>query len=361
MAETKVTKASLKKKPATAKPVKQYFSCICCGEEKIEDEFYSAHRSRIWKQFNDRIPLCKSCCGDIYDELTNNTKDPLEAVMIMCHYLDIPFLAKLAQNAIESSSRADVVSRYVNSIRLVQYAKLTYSSTLLSGEMEKDHATIKREQNSAWSAEEIANRNNVINLLGYDPFTDFTDVDRKYLFSDLIKYLDDEETVSDTYKLSQVIQLVVNNGQIHRYDVEISRLKPSKNADEIKNLNGIKKDLVAANDKIASSNEISVKNRSNKEVGKGTLTHLMRELRGKNFAQAEANYYNQLKSAGTQWAVDLSNKSMMENIFLDENDYNGMILEQRALVQDLQKENDDLREELRLLKIKMQEIKSRGK
>ncbi len=96
----------------------------------------------------------------------------------------------------------------------------------------------------------------------------------------------------------------------------MSHLDPLKDADSIKTLSDIKNKLVQSNDKIAKENEISVKNRSNKEAGKSTLTKLMRDLREQDFDKAEADYYDQLRSAGTQWAADMSLKAIKKTEYL---------------------------------------------
>lgn len=122
----------------------------------------------------------------------------------------------------------------------------------------------------------------------------------------------------------------------------------------------MKTELVTSNDKIAKENEISVKNRSNKDIGKSTLTYLMRDLREKDFKKAEANYYDQLRSEGTLWAISMSNRSIRENGMFDENDQNEMFNTQRELIQKLQAQLDEELEKNRLLAIENKELKKNG-
>ena len=153
------------------------------------------------------------------------------------------------------------------------------------------------------------------------------------------------------------MQIVDNNKQIRQCDVKIANLDPVKDATNIKTLNNIKKDLVASNDKIAKENEISVKNRSNKDVGKSTLTYLMRDLRNKDFDRAEADYYDQLKSVGTQWAVDVSQKALLDHCLFDENDKKEVYETQLKLIESLNRELDDKKEQVRQLLIENEELK----
>lgn len=148
-----------------------------------------------------------------------------------------------------------------------------------------------------------------------------------------------------------------NNNQIRQIDLQIARLNPMNSAEAIKSLNDIKVKLVSNNDKIAKENEISVKNRSNKDAGRNTLTFLMKDMREKDIAGAEANFYDQLRSPGTQWAADMSVKAIKENAFFDENDMQEIFDTQRELIDKFQKESDDAKEKYRLSLIENQRLK----
>ena len=134
------------------------------------------------------------------------------------------------------------------------------------------------------------------------------------------------------------------------YNVEIQD-------DKIKLYSQLKKELVTSNDKIAKENEISVKNRSNKQIGKNTLTGLMREMRNKNLQEIEVNYYNQLKSEASQWAANMSLKAIQENCFFDENDREDIFEMQRKMVTDLQNKLEDEEEKNRLINTQLDQVK----
>ena len=103
-------------------------------------------------------------------------------------------------------------------------------------------------------------------------------------------------------------------------------------------------------------NEISVKNRSNKDIGKSTLTYLMRDLRNKDFDKAEADYYDQLRGEGTQWAISISQKAMLDHCLFDENDKREIYENQLTLIDDLYKQLDDKKEEVRKLLIEKDKL-----
>lgn len=131
-------------------------------------------------------------------------------------------------------------------------------------------------------------------------------------------------------------------------------------SEEIDKLISLKKNLVASTDKIAKENEVSVKNRSDKNAGRSTLTFLMRDLREKDFGDAEENYYDQLRSESSQWAANMSFKAIQTNGFFDENDKEEIFESQRQMLTSLQLERDDLEEENRQLKLRIIELENQG-
>ena len=75
----------------------------------------------------------------------------------------------------------------------------------------------------------------------------------------------------------------------------------------------------------------------------------MRDLREKDFDKAEADYYDQLRSPGTRWAVDMSITSIKQNGIFDENDKKEIYEIQLDLIDSLNQQLDDAKEKNRLL------------
>ena len=277
-----------------------------------------------------------------------------DALIAICAVLDLPYIPDIYYNIILKNSEFNL-SGYISRLNGQQWSKRSFMTSIVDGSLGTTGEEVEEVKEKRWRQAEKNNRDEVIDLLGYDPFDGYNNDDRRFLFSDLIKYFDDD-IEDDPYKLSQIIQIVNNNNQIRQYDLLIARLDPKRNAEDIKQLNQIKKDLVLSNDKIAKENEISVKNRSNKDVGRSTLTYLMKDLREKDFKDAEANYYDQLRSDGTLWAVEMSNRAIHQNAMFDENDRQEIFELQRKQIQDLQAKLDDTEEENRLLKVEMAKL-----
>lgn len=325
------------------------YKCLRCGCEESNPvgKFYRSQWSESFLK-NDRfVPLCKNCVNELFGGYEKKYGTEM-ACILMCHKLDIPYYYSLFSTIIKNNNNFSM-GLYLRQMNNKQYQYQDFSQSILNGELGKTNDDHEKEKETKWSKTDIQNRDYCLDVIGYDPFEGYPEEDRRFLFNQLFPYLEDEDIADDTFKLSQILQVVDNNKQIRMCDVKIANLDPIKDANDIKTLNSIKKDLVQSNDKIAKENEISVKNRSNKDVGKSTLTYLMRDLRTKNFDKAEADYYDQLRSAGTLWAIEMSQKAILQNGMFDENDKKDINETRMKLINDLYKEVDDLKEQVRIL------------
>ena len=336
------------------------FRCSRCGKEvdTPEGSFYKNIASKRFTANCGFVTICKDCIQEMFLELVGRYNDERLAAAIMCGVLDIVFDNRIYDGVIEKHVNF-TMGMYVRSVAaMAQFAKRTFVYTLVSHELDRKKAEIDTEEENDWDEASVQNREDVIRAYNdVDPFAGYPVADRRFLFNELVQYLDDD-TSSDAYKLSVLRQLCVNTLQISKYDKLISGLNPLTDADQIGNMQGLKNDLVTANDKLTKENEISIKNRSNKQAGKGSLTGLMRELRDKQIKGNEANFYDILYSPGSRWAAEMSAAALREHAFFDENDMNDIIMEQREKIQALQKKVDDLEEEKRLRMIRDEEEKA---
>lgn len=379
---------------ATKKEIRKK-KCPICGKEKsIATGFYKSSSPLF--ALDGCVPICIGCVKkDVVNEDGTVNENRLKT---MCQRLDKPFYSDELDSAfLQAKSEHgylsdDEVAKYgnqivgfyfknVNTLRQNKdksfvdsekdgFSHKTYNTnakqkkekianrfTDITKSKNEQISPLKKEQKVKWTDQDKQNKQYAIDVVGYDPFEEYPEEGRKFLFNQLSPYLEDDSNADDAYKLSQILQIIKNNYQIDICDKKVSQLDPLKDADSIKTLSDIKNKLVQSNDKIAKENEISVKNRSNKEAGKSTLTYLMRDLREKDFDKAEADYYDQLRSKGTQWAIDMSIKAIKENGLFDENDKKEIYEMQLDMIQSLNKEVDDLKEQVRLLIIENDKLK----
>jgi len=334
------------------------YKCLRCGAEHDNPigKYYKIQWSDLWIKNDRYAPYCKNCINEMFNAYEKKY-DTETACKLLCYKLDIPYYYTLFSSIVKNNNSFSIglMLRQMNNR---QYQYQDFSQTILNGELGKTDTDHEIEKEVKWSKTDTQNRDYSIEVIGYDPFEGYPEEDRRFLFNQLFPYLEDDDVADDTFKLSQILQVVDNNKQIRNCDLKIANLDQIKDANDIKTLNSIKASLVASNDKIAKENEISVKNRSNKDVGKSTLTYLMRELREKKFDKAEADYYDQLKSTGTLWAIEMSNKAILQNGMFDENDKKEIYETQLNLINNLYGELDDLKEQLRVITIENDKFKA---
>lgn len=366
--------------------------CPCCGEEKKITQFYLSYSPMF--AMDQRTPICTECCKQSsLNEDGSVNLDKLKEILLRTDkplYYDLLESAKKnvkKENSFISEEEVDlhgydILSSYFRLVAMRQNRAKSFSDSEREGfmctnnnkttdekqkiknkyiESTDENRTENISQEVLWTEQDLKNRTYAIEVIGYDPFDGYPEESKKFLFNSLSPYLEDEDNVDDAYKLSQILQIIENNMQIRVCDRKIANLDPIKNASDIKTLSGIKNQLVQSNDKIAKENEISVKNRSNKDAGKSSLTYLMRDLREKDFDKAEQDYYDQLKSLGTQWAISVSQKAMLEHCMFDENDKKEVYETQLKLIDSLYKELDEKKEEIRQLLIKIDEMNLKTK
>ena len=63
--------------------------CTCCGKEKSVTQFYKS-KSCLYKSIG-RLPICKECIGDIYNNYFAKFNDERLAIYYLCRKLDISF------------------------------------------------------------------------------------------------------------------------------------------------------------------------------------------------------------------------------------------------------------------------------
>ena len=321
------------------------------------------------------IPFCRDCITKEYDKWININGDTLESFKIVCMKFNIPFDIGMYEGAMkETNSDKYGEDRIIHPFRIYMKSinslggKNNVSDDFDCSELFKSDTTLHNTSFSEKTIDQkmqeirevtkldkndLVSKSDVINLIGYDPFFGQSEFDQKFLYNELLPYLD-EDMMDDSYKLSQVLQIVNNNNQVRKLDLSINLLSSTvkdlmENDGKIKSLTSIKKSIADATNNIAKENAISVKNRSDKKAGKSTLTKMMKDLREMGFKEAEMNYYDQLTCEGMRKVMDISNKSIMDQLRLDENDYNDMILTQKELIESLQSKIDDLEEEIRKL------------
>jgi len=355
--------------------IKENIECTCCGVEKPLAEFYKSN-SRM-NRFRKKMHMCKSCLWDLCKELIEESKDMQVGIYRTCMYIDAPFLETPFASAIDEicirdglkldisediDSQVKVFQKYMKNINsLGQYDQYTYEN----GEnIDSKSVIVKKEEKEIalnTTDRDKQNENDVISMLGYDPFETENKKDRRYLFNRLVDMLDDS-VLEDNLLLMSIIEIVKGFNQIDKINEGISLYttdveKLTKNNGSIKSLIDTKKNLMTTILKTAEDNGISTKFNTTKSKGSGTLAGIMKRLQDIGLEEAKVNLYDIETAQSMRQIADISHQSIMSQLQLNESDYTDMIAQQKDEIYNMDKDLMKTKEELRKAKIY---IKSQG-
>lgn len=333
---------------------KEYIACISCSKSKEKNANYYNTSNKMYVN-TKKLPLCKVCLKDMVNY------DDMETVYSILRQFDIMFDIECWESAVES--KMETIGRYMSMANsLSQFKETGWKDSVFksaSGTLNIESGVNNNKNLEVIESESpivINNRDrdDVIRMLGFDPFIHENPKDRNQLYNRLIDFLD-ESALEDGFKLQASIEIVLGFNQVDKINQAITNItsdldKLALSPGGIKSLIDSKKNILASLIKLAEENGISVKHNNQKSKGAGTLTGIIKTLQEKGIEDAELNLFDIETSQGMQQVADISNESIMKQLQFDENDYANMILEQREIIQKLDSKVVKLEEENRLIK-----------
>jgi len=332
--------------------------CVKCDRQgSIFYKSYNSLHAKL-KQF----PYCKDCMQEQFDKYLYQFKSEKKALFYWCRKFDLFFSLNILDGAISQAKKGgwSLIRSYMkllNSFKTTNgYGSCFDESGAFAQFSEHTQAVLHEEEdtnNEDLNDEEKANMADIIRIYGYDPFENEVLTDRKKMYSKLVDYMD-ESTQEDNFKLPVVVQIVTNFNQVEKIDKTIAGMDITNQINDIKILTATKNDIIKATLSMAKDNGISVNHSNNKSKGAGTLSGILKSLQDKNIRESDVNLFDLQTCKGIKQVADISNKSILDQLSFDENDYTEMIKEQRALVQSSTEKAEKLEEENRLLKLELQ-------
>lgn len=337
--------------------------CVRCGKTKEETEFYTNRWSNVYNINKKIVPLCKDCVNSLMEEYTKRF-DEKTALSVVCANLDMPFLPELYTDLVNKTS-CFTFGMYVRQLQMKQYQHKNFQTSITDGEVLRSGASQRDTIETKWSKKDKQNMNYVISIVGYDPFDNcgMSDDDKKYCYNLLSGYCDIDGIKDDGHKMICCIQMVQNQLQIKKLDEEINKEFGDGMFDEdkMKKLANSKKQLQDGVAKIAQDNNISSKYNDNSKHGKNTLSQKMKDMLADGYESVRVNLFDIKTSEAIKQVADISNKSIMEQLAFDNNDYADMVKKQRELLTELQSKCDEMEEENRNLKNELNDLRSNKK
>lgn len=342
--------------------------CFMCGKPKRKERFYDNTDPLVSSHCS---PICKDCAKkialrvDINGEEHEPTKESIQQAL---RYLNKPFYNKLydssiqeSENAVTARSKNNAWTAYIKNISMPQYIGETYIDSDMFKEkvIYEDEKTTEdvikgREDQDTYSSF-VKNKNDVVRLLGYDPFEKEAISDQPFLYSQLLGLLDSSEDANDdmmrTASAISIVRAFLQQSKIDNaistYMSDIKKLQ--NNSATIKSLQQSKKDLTSIIKDLAAESCISLKNNKNAKKGENTWTGKIKKIKDMNLREGEVNGFDLATCRGMQQVMDMSNASILKALRLDESEWSDMVAEQRQMITNLRSDLDNYKEISRIL------------
>lgn len=364
-------------------PLYDKYVCTCCGKPKVQEEYFLVYAEtdmgRIAPDGKMYSHICKDCCKKLYEYLyyEKANKDGEEAMKWLCSYLNIYFddiTYFKAKDAMEKNGKKNhIVEEYMN---VVSRSATLKGKTFLEspnigsvnsgsgGSSEKAEKIIKsadgsvsNDTESTWSKEDLNAKRLVLKMVGYDPFYYEDEETRKILYKDLLGMLEQGMEL-DGMKVQGAIQIVLGFKNIRdlseKYKQKTMADAPVKELKEIADLK--KKELDTITD-FSKNNGFGERFAISKAKGENTFTGIMAKMNEMKYEDAILNMYDIETSKSINQAAEASFAAIFSQLNMSEAEVYKTCQDQLKKLLEIQRENTTLKENLRLAKREIAEMK----
>lgn len=364
-------------------PLYDKYVCTCCGKPKVQDAYFLVYAEtdmgRIAPDGKMYSHICKDCCKKLYEYLyyEKANKDGEEAMKWLCSYLNIYFddiTYFKAKDAMDKNGKKNhIVEEYMN---VVSRSATLKGKTFLEspnigsvnagsgGSSEKAEKIIKsadgsvsNDTESIWSKEDLNAKRLVLKMVGYDPFYYEDEETRKILYKDLLGMLEQGMEL-DGMKVQGAIQIVLGFKNIRelseKYKQKTMADAPVKELKEIADLK--KKELDTITD-FSKNNGFGERFAISKAKGENTFTGIMAKMNELKYEDAILNMYDIETSKSINQAAEASFAAIFSQLNMSEAEVYKTCQDQLKKLVEMQRENTTLKENLRLAKREIAEIK----
>lgn len=341
--------------------------CYMCGDFKRKDRFYLSTNPMISTGI---APICKECAKKIalrVDENGDEHEPTKESIIQALRYLDKPFLENIYTSSVQEVANlvrrktTNVWASYMKNISMPNYYGMTFADSdffktkiKYEDELKTDDIVAGHESEDQYQSY-VKNKEDVIRLLGYDPFDQESMIDQPFLYSQLLGLLDSSEDANDdmmrTASAISIVRAFLQQSKIDNaiatYMTDVNKLQ--NNAATIKSLQSSKKELTSVIKDLAAESCISLKNTKNAKKGENTWTGKLKKIKDMNLREGEVNGFDIATCKGMRQVMDLSNESILKQLRLDESEWSDMVADMRVKNVALQDELRNYKEISRIL------------
>lgn len=344
--------------------------CIMCKKHKDKESKFYINTDPMYGEVTC-TPICRECARKIalcVDKSGQEHEPTKESVITALKYLQKPFLNSVWDASIQETEdlvsgkvKANVWNSYIKNIQMKQYLGLTFFDSDFykdkvsydsdNNETEIINVNIDKDTYDSY----LKNKEDVIRLLGYDPFEKEEISDQPFLYSQLLGLLDSSEDANeDMMRTSSAISIVRGFLQQAKIDDTVSKLmcdvsKIEANSATIKSLQESKAKITSVITSLAQDSCISLKHNKNAKKGENTWTGKIKKIKSLNLRSGEVNGFDIDTCRGMQQVQEISDASIMKQLALDESEWSDMVSEMRVTNVNLRKEKDAYQEINRIL------------
>ena len=337
--------------------LKETKRCNLCGKDLKESAFYPAQNKKYKVGV---VPICKDCIRkilyqeDVNGELHKPTKNSLIKALA---YINKPFYTDVYESCLlqvdRTTKETDFARIYIAQIVRPKYAGQTFDDSDFlerSTPVILDESELEKEDRRQMATD----RADCIDLLGYDPFAAESPSDKPYLYSQLIKMLDDNAEDQDVMKAQSCVSITRGFLQIHKLDNALTKLFYDDNdvldaSKTIGEMEASKGTIFSSIQKMASESCISLKNNKTASKGDGTWSKKIKQVKESSLMDVEVNGFDIATSRAMKQCLDMSHQSILESLNMEDNEWADMVKDQRTLIKKLRESRDLYEETTRLL------------
>lgn len=359
------------------------FACPRCGETS-KNAFYPSY-NKINKVSKKTI-YCKKCINEIYAEALMLLKNDKMAIIKICQILNIPFDERVFNSCKEledEESKKSLIESYIEKISIykdiyeIGNSYLDGDSFLIKDsiitlddykqyqeDIDKQKEYLKQSKKTDEAIKR--NREDVIRIVGADPFGAYPEDDAAELYASLLDFLD-EDIDPPRFLLNIYIEIIKNFYLLDKINEEmLIQTSDSENlfanAKQIKTLNDTKTNIQNTINKIAADNQISLKTAKDKGDKTKKFTYIIRKLMEyEDLDDVKSNVFDVKTSKAMAEVEKQSFGNMISQLNIEENDYINVLANQRDRIAELESELLKIKEKNRAKTKRISKLEERLK
>ena len=336
------------------------FACPRCGETSKNNFYPSYNKTNI---ISKKTIYCKKCIDEIYNESLQSFKNDKIAITNVCQILNIPFDERIYNSCKELEDEEPDKSLIKTYFEKISVYKSIYDigdsyadgdtffikdSIISNDEYSQYKDNIDKQQEylqQIKKTDETAKRNkeDVIRIVGADPFGNYPPEDASELYASLLDFLD-EDVDPPRFLLNIYIEIIKNFYLLDKINEEmLIQTSDSENlfanAKQIKTLNDTKTTIQNTINKIAADNQISLKTAKDKGDKSKKFTYIIRKLMEyDDLDDVKSNVFDIKTSKAMAEVEKQSFGNMISQLNIEENDYVNVLANQRDRIAELESE-----------------------